>query len=253
MKTIRYALSAAVFIASLFLGYQAGQSIPSKKVEAIDPLAATLQDSPQPVQFANGQRSVILVTVDSLAAEQPELEGTWLIALAPPDPRLTLLPIYPALEDDALAAELEETFALENVRGEIQISGRFLSILREQEIVWTDTAVIDRAGMEILLSYAENRGEVIDSSRPPSSAARLTNLDSSQDSLIRLQTQADLYQELCWNASQFDIREGMAGLFGSLNGHLITSARPEQTLSALNELELSAGGLYCEFPTRRDW
>lgn len=253
MKTLRYALSAVIFMISLFFGYQAGQAVKIENRPQVDPLVATLQQAPQTVQYANGQRSILLMTVNSLSMGYPELESVWLVALVPPDPHLTLLPVYPSNAGGDEMETLADTFELIDQNGERQISPAFLVLIRNQEIGWTDTAVIDKAGIEMLIAYADSSGQVTDGSQAPSSAGLLEDLEAAESSYDRLEIQSNLFQQICWDAAQFDIRPGLSGLFGSLHDHLITSTRPEQTLSALNELELSAGGLYCEFPTRRDW
>jgi hypothetical protein len=255
MRTIRVAFLLVVFLASLFVGYQAGQSIELNKTGSeLNPLAYTLMPSPPPVAYANGQRSVLMITVNRFDESKPRLESAWLVLVVPPDPRLTLMPVYPSLQDPEGSEKLAEAFKLEKLGDEQRLGTEFLQLMRDQEIWWSDTAVFDRVGLEILLAYLDSRGQTFDPGRAaPLSASILDDMDGAETMKDRLVLQTSLFEEICWQAGQFDVRPGLSSLFGNLDGHVIASARPDQTIAALRALELSAGGLYCEFPTRRDW
>lgn len=255
MKAIRIMGLAIVFLVSLLVGQQAGHSVELTEAgSALNPFAMTLMPSPQPVEYANGQRSVLVITTDRLDITRPKLESAWLVMIVPPDPRLTFMPVYPAIAGAETSAQLAGSFSLEQQGDERVLSTDFLQQLRNEEIWWSDTIVFDRAGFEILLAYLDSRGSAFDGNRAaPITAGLLEDLGAAESDNDRLAIQMGLYEDMCWQASLFDVRPGLSSLFGSLDGHYISSARPEQTITALGAVEVSAGGLYCEFPTRRDW
>lgn len=280
MKLIRYTITLVVFITSLFIGYRAGdgaglnffnqklREAARLSAAAQSPLAGTIAKSaPASATFLNGQRSLLIIGTDDLEAASPRLESVWLVLLIPPEPHLTLIPIYPFYPGGAgnQSSHLEKVFGI-NKTGEClhacrSISVEFLQELREQDIWWSDYLVIDRhswqTAMDFLSSESASGNAVLTDIQPGSAEGldvyfeKLSMLDGNPREAVV--AQADLYQELCWAgmrtaASRFDFLSGSAVLLDQLSDRLISSARPQEIVASLKGLAWSTG-LSCEFPT----
>jgi hypothetical protein len=190
------------------------------------------------------------------------LESVWLVLLIPTEPHLTLIPIYPYYPGGAgsQSNDLKETFGL-NKTGECQhacrsISVKFLQEMRQQDIWWSDYLVFDRRSWQTAMDFISLESASGNTALPdlqPGSAVdlevyfeKLSMLDENPREAVL--AQADLYRELCWEASRFDFLTGSAVLLDQLSDGLISSSKPQETVSSLKAIAWSKG-LSCEFPT----
>jgi hypothetical protein len=267
VKKVRLLLFIAIFTAAIYLGYRVGFNSPAPvmPVEA-KKAAVTSVVSPAGV-LPNGQISLLLVTVDSLQAARPRLESVWLVELVPPDPRLTLLSVYPSFstEDAQRDTRLASAFLVEASPDSLQVGQAFLKTLQNRNLFWSGIVLLDKSALAQTLDYLNlpqpqqslggNQTSEL-SNAPvgfPDGAAKLDAMpNASQNPQMALFAQASIYQELCQNAAQRNpvldasSQEELAKL---LEGHLYLDLDPKQVLPRLKAYQASGATLFCDFPT----
>ncbi len=268
MKKIRFLFFMVLFTATLYVGYRMGFASPAPVVpaEAKKPVE-TFIVSPAPV-LPNGQISLLVVTVDDLQAARPRLESVWLVEFVPPDPRLTLLSVYPSFsaEDAKLDASLASAFRVEINSDSLQVGQAFLKALQDRKLFWSGTVLTDRYALAQTLDYL-NRPQPQQSlteaaiAQPvgfPDGQSRVDSVpSSSQNAQMALFGQASLYQELCQSASQRDPvldSSSQAELAKLLEGHFYHTLDPQKVLPRLKAYYAGAASttgaaLFCVFPT----
>ena len=88
---------AVIFLILFLIGIMGGRTV------GMNVYSNTL-DEPEFVVTqvrGNGQRNLIILSVDQLSSPQPSLESIWLLVTYPGTPILTLVPIYPNPQEDA--------------------------------------------------------------------------------------------------------------------------------------------------------
>jgi hypothetical protein len=258
-----------IFTAAIYMGYRMGFNSPSPVIPAEVKKAATTSVASPTGVLPNGQISLLLVTVDSLQAARPRLESVWLVELVPPDPRLTLLSVYPSFsnEDTQLDASLAGAFRVESISNSLQVGQAFLKALQNRNLFWSGTVLLDKYALAQTLDYLnlpqlqqslggdQTSGKANVTTQPvssPNGAARLKAIPSaSQNPQMALFAQASIYQELCQSAAQrnpvLDVssQEELAKL---VEGHLFLDLDPKQVLPHLKAYQAPSTTLFCDFP-----
>jgi hypothetical protein len=263
VKKLRFFLFLVIFITALYMGYRMGFSSPAPVMpaEAKKP-ASTTAVSPVYV-LPNGQISLLVVTVDDLQSARPRLESVWLVEMVPPDPRLTLLSVYPSFNaDDARHDdELASAFQVEVSPDSQQVGQAFLKALQARKLFWSGTILLDRYALAQTLDYLNRpQPELSLSDKPavqpvgfPDGTAKVAALPSSgQNPQMALFGQAAIYQEICQSASQRNPvldAPSQAELAKLLDGHLYPDLDPQQVLPRLKAYQSTGSALFCVFPT----
>jgi hypothetical protein len=269
VKRVRIFLFVIIFTAAIYMGYRMGFNSPSPVIPAEVKKAATTSVASPTGVLPNGQISLLLVTVDSLQAARPRLESVWLVELVPPDPRLTLLSVYPSFsnEDTQLDASLAGAFRVESISNSLQVGQAFLKALQNRNLFWSGTVLLDKYALAQTLDYLnlpqlqqslggdQTSGKANVTTQPvssPNGAARLKAIPSaSQNPQMALFAQASIYQELCQSAAQrnpvLDVssQEELAKL---VEGHLFLDLDPKQVLPHLKAYQAPSTTLFCDFP-----
>ncbi|MGE5223709.1 MAG: hypothetical protein ACM3PY_14825 [Omnitrophica WOR_2 bacterium] len=236
-------LSMAIVTVGFTLFYMIANLEPTQGVNS-SPVQAPQAAAPL-ATLPNGQRSLLVVATSDLTQEQPELVSAWLILFVPPEPHMTLMPLYPSSPtgneetDSALAA----AFRLGPRQHEL--SQDFLLALHARDLWWSGYIVMDDYALSHILSALG-----------PENARNLEgtgNISSSmQNSQLTLLNQATLYQEVCWRISRPDNADQLIQdkkFIRLMSGHIYSDLSTKDALRELHQLEIPFGGLYCEFPT----
>jgi hypothetical protein len=263
MKKLRSLPYLVIFLLNLLIGFLGGsQVLPERTGKAYPIFVQTAgMDSPIPA-LANGQRSILLITVDKLEARKPRLTGVWAILYVPTNPRVTLLPIYPALNQKETGEELANSFRIQQSAGSPSLDPAFISLIQEQIPWWSGYILVDQTALAEVVDlwvYPPGLGRNIS---PSNAGSRSADHSGSQlvsdipkvweDPYSALFSQASLYQELCWgvawagaglDASQ--TQEALAGI----RKHFSTDLDPEIFVKEIQNLREQGGSLVCEFPT----
>ena len=115
-------------------------------------------------RIGNGQRNILIITVDQLDLYEPVLKGVWLLITYPEIPNLTLVPVYPDVKIDSSSGELPWIKLFSMAENQIP-NEEFLNALHEQ-FLWQNYLIIDAKGasavQKILQQYSEkfHSGEI---------------------------------------------------------------------------------------------
>jgi hypothetical protein len=263
MKMLRSLPYLVIFLVNLLVGFLGGSQILPERAGKTYPIiekADILEDSIP--TLANGQRSILLVTVDRFDTRNPRLTGVWAVLYVPTNPRLTLLPIFPALNGGIAGDELAKTFRIRQESGTPKLDQAFTSLIEQQIPWWSGYILLDQTALaEVVNLWVYSPGAIKDSSAVKRSNGStkeygkqvISNLpDVWEDPYSALFSQASLFQELCWGmawaetgieASQY--REHIK----LIKDHFSTDLDPQVVLTEIQNLRGLGGSLVCEFPT----
>lgn len=270
MKKVRLILFVTIFTAALYVGYRVGFNSPAPVLPAEAKKASdTSIVSPAGV-LPNGQISLLLVTVDSLQVARPRLESVWLVELVPPDPRLTLLSVYPSFSagEDRRDASLAGAFRVEASTNSLQVGQAFLKALQNRSLFWSGIVLLDKYALAQTLDYLNlpqpqqslSKYQTLDKPNNPTQpvgfpdgVAKLEAMpNASQNPQMALFAQASIFQELCQSAAQRDPvldASSQEELTKLLEGHLFLDLDPKQVLPHLKAYQAPGTSLFCDFPT----
>lgn len=261
MKKLRILPYLIIFSLNLLVGFLGGSKVlPEKAGKAYPVIEQTAAMSDSIPAMANGQRSILLVTVDKLDALHPRLTGVWAVLYVPANPRLTLLPIFPAFSAGS-GEQLVNSFGIQQEAGSRKLDPAFLSLVEEQIPWWSGYILLDQAALaEVVDLWVYSPANPSDSSPLGSSAPLekygsrvVSGLPNAQDDpYSALFSQASLYQELCWGLAWSETgSEGSQARerITRIKNHFSTDLDLETILTEIQDLRGLGGSLVCEFPT----
>ena len=187
------------------------------------------------IDRGNGQHNLVLLLVDQIAAQQPGLEGIWLLISLPHNSTLTIVPVFP--DQDQQVNPLAETFAMTEYN---QPSADFLNLLTER-ILWDDFLVIDREGIAFVMDAIE--------AAAPDSQGALPDIALAAGTRLTLEAQISLWQSMCDTFSRIDGRDEFENLFSQFSAYFSTNQSWEGHPLYPLGTENSEVKLGCEFPT----
>lgn len=142
-------LNFAVFVCLLAIGYRLSSRL--YQSEVADPSGtsdAVMVFGSKAVQpLNNGQRSILLVSVDSLDTSRPQLNSVWLLSYLQSDPSLRFFPIFVSAKESSsnFEAILERSFTLQKKNpGEISLGQDFVRLLTENNFWWSSYFIFDQ-------------------------------------------------------------------------------------------------------------
>jgi hypothetical protein len=248
----------AIFLANLLVGYLGGSRVlPEKPGDTALPLEQTTAPGQSIPALANGQRSLLLISVDKLDERKPRLTSVWVVLYVPSDARLTLLPIFPALSAKDTLDELTRNFSIHKEADSPRLNPAFEESVRQHIPWWSGFILMDEIALAEIIDIWVGSTGVSAGSNPSSGKQFGSQLISElprawDDPYSALYSQASLYQEICWgvawaengfHASQLQERITL------FEKHLSTDLDPLLILSELQNLRGQGGSLMCEFPT----
>lgn len=250
MKRLHIIPQLTIFVVCLTGGFLAGLHIgrsdefPQPRASpTAEPVALQATFPPTapitPNKATNGQRSVLLIGVDSLETDAPQLESAWLAAFFPTLPQITLLPIYPNQD-----RKFEASFALDEERTPVPA---FLTALQAEDLWWDSYLIIDRNGLEELTGKIGgiDLGGVTVAGRQV--LERLTR--ARHDPQQALADQITLLRAFCRKTPHLAQVADPDELSQLVASTARTDLAPEQISADLNALLDFTSGLTCEFPT----
>jgi hypothetical protein len=265
VKLFRILFLLAIFLTSLYIGFQAGfftapDSQAAIASQASAPLTSAAgqagiipptQPAPPASQPA-GQRSILVIGVDNLSAEQPRLESIWLVLFVPPEPRLTYLPVFPSFSGSVREdVNLQTAFQYRSGK-QPGLNVEFVQALQAKKLWWTGSLIVDRYAFAQVLDYlnADSTGDqtiaYLDGENWVKKMA-----EAAGKPQMAVANQANLYQELCWRAARQNwslsalVQQEVSG---RVAGHTQIDFDLAQSLQDTGLLN-NTGSLYCDFPT----
>jgi hypothetical protein len=185
------------------------------------------------------QENILVVGVSDLSAPEPKLVSVWMVLFLTDSTHVTLMPIYPPfLPEISQSQRLAKVFGLDEGR---QLSLKFIKALRDQNLWWNYTVVMDQAALSAVVDFvrASEAGET---------NLGLTALDQRLDDPISLVGQTRLLQGLCYAAGELPYLPDVSGLYQLVPTHVVTDLPLVEFISAW-QIRLAQGSqLSCEFP-----
>jgi hypothetical protein len=247
---MRTLLSTLIFITCLLLGYQSGVTLGSQNRFTSGRLVSSSSTNPDrpstpAATLPNGQRSILWIGIDDLQSSSPRLESIWIVSYVANSTRLTFLPLFPALADNSTGkrVDLSSRFRLHRSSGRAQLGADFLEDLRQHAPWWGSIVLVDRAALGELVSAGMGSG------------SRAGSMDLAElpytweDPGSAVMAQANLLQEMCWNATRSDGSLDVAGLVEQLSGHILSDLDPAALVEELEDVRAQMSRYSCEFPT----
>lgn len=176
------------------------------------------------------QHNTLIVLVDNLEAESPNLEGVWLAARVADNTQINWMPIYPQPLDEGSMYSLPHAAMSVTVGGLGDLA--LLNPIREQGIWFDEVIIFDEAALSAISSLA---------GAPISSPA-----DAWMEPQGALQQQVELIQNLCafpWSGSN-----ALDQVLALMPDHLQSSLSPFDLIARWDSWSQSGFGLSCSHP-----
>jgi hypothetical protein len=248
-RTTRQAVLAALPASSEQARYSINE-LKHAKHNLLQTKIATQGESAAVQSAPDRQRNILLIGVDSFQAEEPRLEGVWMILYLRDTPHFMLVPIYPSqMQDENHSALVDQNlarlFSLED--GQIP-NTLFLQALQDKQLWWDGYIVLDKSALvEILAMTSSESGTTSQSQQPPA-----INLAEIEEAPMRaLLVQAQLAQELCRNSGVMiaSDKNRFPGLIAQASAHIRTDLDLAEIAGEVVEALRHGGGISCEFPS----
>jgi hypothetical protein len=212
--------------------------------EILSPTSPTVPIS-NSISQTNGQKNILLVGVDRVDTKSARLESLWLVMYHPETPRFFFKPIYPPPHEEAVSSYSEP-------HEPIPIDPRNLSkittldILKELNIWWNDTILIDEYATTGLLGLIEG----IPSDNIESSASEVSSLPHAWDNPHdALQAQTSIYRGVCNNSNNLANQVTLFDVLAVTEDHLYSSKNQIELTTDWHRLEGWNFDIECEFPS----
>lgn len=208
------------------------------------PLPAVHQKiSPDLPVFAHGQSNLLVILVETLESEEPELIGIWLVERVESMPQIVFLPLYP--NDRPEEMELYQRIFELDAGGRPSTS--LLDYLRSKKVWWDHYLVADKSSLSDLVVLA---GGVDWDGRTSAGSELVASLpDGDAPHEVRLSAQARIALVLCQNAPEL-IRNANPEIIWGLLTHRMRSDLDLASIKvAQQQISKPGGNPVCQFPT----
>ncbi len=137
MISVRRLFFLAIFSAALLVGFKAGEKFDLIADFFSDPIDINAMPSvPIP---DNNQYNLLIIGTDDAEKPDAQLESIWLAAHAENTSNITLIPVFPSLEDSTQNLILAEAFQLENGKP----SRKFWDAMQNTNLWWNGYMITD--------------------------------------------------------------------------------------------------------------
>ena len=264
-------LFGLVFISSLWLGRWLGNTtrravlaalpaIPDQAQQSnnelkqatrtIQPKTALLEKSSSSHQAFNRQRNILLIGIDSFQAEEPRLEGIWMILYLRDLPHFMLVPVYPSqLQGEHNSVVVDQNLAHLFTLQDGQTPGNlFLQALRNKELWWDGYMILDKSALSEIVALTSTEDEETLRSQQLS-VSNIPDIDEAPGRALL--GQAQLAQELCQNSGKALASDSnrLPSLIAKASTHIRTDLDLREIADEVNSALRFGGGISCEFPS----
>lgn len=197
----------------------------------------------------NGQRSILIIGVNSLDTSAPLLTSVWLISSLPVEKTLIILPIFPSGKGSVseLEASLQHSFSLARKNGNQALSQDFTNVLVDHNYWWSGYVIFDQVALTSvidLLGGVDINGELISGDQK---VAELPDvMESPQDAF---QNQVAIAQAVCHNLTSVASDPGWPRLVSLVPTHILTDLDVPHSLTKLATSLSGQQASNCRFPT----
>ncbi len=109
----------------------------------------------------NHQRNILLIGIDSFQAEEPRLEGVWMVLYLRDLPHFMLVPVYPnRTPGEQNSAVVDQNLAHLFTLEDNQTPGNlFFQALKDKELWWNGYLILDRAALSEIIALTAGEDE----------------------------------------------------------------------------------------------
>ena len=193
----------------------------------------------------NGQQNLLVITVDQLAFAKPALESIWLLITYPEISNLTLVPIYPSIQEDSKTADrkLAQTFAL---TAQQTPHSEFLELLREK-IYLDNYLIVDQKGVSSVLRILHQFAEGLPGKENQTNSILLPQTGQEVDR--SLENQVQIWNSVCLELSRISKASEMEDLIQKISPYVRTNLLWEELSQQWSFEQPNDFQMGCEFPT----
>lgn len=228
---------------------------PSIHGSALDSASAINKNSPGPIQtLNNGQRSLLLIWVDSMETSKPELISLWLISYLPSNSTVQFLPIFPTGDeilsdwDNSLVSSfsVDRLFDLNTKNIKVFPGQKFTKFLEESNYWWSGYFIFDQSHIDSMLDLVKN-----ESSTQNLSGNQVIQSNSGAFTIPAEvnQTSFSTLQSICQKLSDLSSEQDISQVITKLSVLYISNLDVHQILQEWDGLLSKGSTLNCEFPT----
>lgn len=215
--------------------------------EAVNMMTTSSSNSIQSMN--NGQRTILVIGVDSLDVSNPQLVSMWMVTYLPADSNLRLLPIYPSGQETIsdFEARLNHSFSIKR-NNDIQVlSQDFIRLLEENNYWWSGYLVLDYVALTHLFN---SLGDVMINDQISSGDKAILDLTHAADSPEKaFSTQLAIVQTACRNLTELMDNPYWSNDISLVSDHLLTDMDLQQYVLEWKASLSGEQSPNCRFPT----
>jgi hypothetical protein len=232
-----------VFLVLFFIGIVSGRSIGMISL-SIRPFQKEFVDD-SASRINNGQQNLLVIIVDQFTLAKPALESIWLLITYPDISNLTLVPIYPSMQEDPKTADLmlTQTFAL---TAQQTPHSEFLKLLREK-IYLDNYLILDQKGVSSVLRILHQFAEGLPGKEKQTNSILLPQTGQGADR--SLENQVQIWYGICLELTQISKDGKMEDLIKKISPYIRTNLKLEEFSPQLFFDQPKDFQMGCEFPT----
>lgn len=237
------AFYAGVFLVLFLIGIVGGRSAGLITLSIVPFRKESADDST--FRIDNGQQNLVVITVDQLALAKPALESIWLLITYPEISNLTLVPMYPSIQEEVKIADLilAQTFTMTTQQTP---HSEFLELLREK-IYLDNYLIVDQEGVSSILRILHQFSEGLPGKEKQANSILLPQTGQGVDG--SLENQVQIWRGICLKLTQISKAGKMEDLIQKISPHFRTNLKWEDFSSQWLFEQPEDFQLGCEFPT----
>lgn len=195
----------------------------------------------------NGQRNILIIGVDDLSKENPDLVGIWLLMYFPENPNLTFAPIYPNIKSQNQPST-SQTAEFHTVIRNGSIDKKILNQLNQDKIWWHGYVLLDSTAVKEAVHFSNQVNE-------PETISTTTSVNdpylSGGSYLTGIDYQTDLLKHLCQRTNNITADTDISKILALIPTHIRTDMNLISIIQDWKSLISQENDLVCEFPLQR--
>ena len=244
-------LSLIIFTCFLAFGYSVSARFNhSNNGNLSNPISSTTNANSNTIlSMNNGQRSLLLIGVDTLNTSKSDLASLWLVTYLPPDSTFHMLPIFPSGKDSLsdFERQLSRSFSLDRKNGDVVLSQKFTHLLELNNYWWGGYFIIDQVAMTEIIHLLASDVSKKDSIAGNQKIEQLP--DVMDDPQKAFSTQLDIIQTACHQLVGSNHNPDWSQVIALVPDHLLTNLDLNLFLMEWNALSSLDQNPNCRFPT----
>jgi hypothetical protein len=218
---ISHIIFLSVYVTCIICGFSIGKTL--KKTESAETILPSVFALHQSIPtLKNGQHNLLVIAVDNLDLQQPQLRSVWLVTYFQNNPSITFLPISPTISSGDVIVDqmLSDSFVIVKADGNTNISTSFFDTLTRRNFWWSGYLIVDEFAFTSVLN---EKSFLADNHQLASSEININDLGNiSQDP----QNLYDRYTQIFQDACRFIAQQG-----NDFNWQFFSSLIPQHVIT----------------------